>query len=418
MNARRLAGPLEEPQFRNYFFARAFSMLGDAIVPVALAFAVLEIERSASALGLVLAAYSVPRVVLILIAGVWADRLPRNLMMVATDVLRFATQGTAAFLLISGTAEIWHLIALNLLHGVGASFFMPAAAGLVPRIVSPGRLQEANGLLSLTGSGFEVLGPVLAGVFVATIGPGWALAVDSMTFLVSAAFLVRLRLPERAERAAASFLSELRGGLHEFTSRTWLWVDGVYSALGNMAVLAPVWALGPLVAEESLNGASSWAAIVTSFGLGSVVAGLGVIRFKPERPVFAGVTALSLLALPPALLAIPTPTAAIAVGAFLAGFGLIFFNTLFETTVQEQIPDEALSRVVSIDWMLSLVLYPVGLALAGFVAEAIGTGPTLTIAAVWAVTSTVAVLLVPGVREVRRGRPTSEETRTTTDLRV
>jgi hypothetical protein len=229
-------------------------------------------------------------------------------------------------------------------------------------------------------------------------------------------FLVRLRLPERLPRVAQSFLSDLRGGWREFFSRTWLWVDGIYSAAGNMAVLAPVWALGPLVAEESLDGATSWAAIATCFGLGSVLGGVSVIRLKPERPIFAGVAVLSLLALPPALLAIPAPTAAIAAGALAAGFGLIFFNTLFETTVQEQVPEEALSRVTAIDWMLSLALYPLGLALAGFVAEAIGTGPTLTIAAVWAIVSTVVVLLVPGVRAVRRGRPTSEETRTTADL--
>jgi MFS family permease len=395
-------GPLSEPQFRNYFFARGFSMLGDAIVPVALAFAVLEIERSASALGLVLASYSVPRVFLIMFAGVWADRLPRNLLMVVTDLLRFGTQGTAAILLITGVAEIWHLIVLQLLQGVGSSFFGPASTGLVPQVVSAGRLQEANGLLSLTGSSFEVLGPVLGGIFVATVGAGWALAVDAATFLISALFLVRLRLPQRAPRAAESFFSELRGGWREFFSRTWLWVDGIYSAVGNMVVIAPVFALGPLVAEESLDGAGSWAAIVACFGLGSVLGGFAVIRLKPQRPIFAGVAVLSLLALPPALLAAPAPTAAIGVGAFFAGFGLIFFNTLFETTVQEQVPDEALSRVTAIDWMLSLALFPIGLAGAGLVAEAIGTGPTLTIAAVWAVASTAAVLCVPAVREVRR----------------
>jgi MFS family permease len=402
LSSRSRLGPLEERQFRNYFFARAFSLLGDTIVPVALAFAVLDIERSASALGLVLAAYTVPRVVLILVGGVWADRLPRNLVMVASDLLRFASQATAAALLISGEAEIWHLIVLNLLHGVGASFFIPASTGLVPQVVSPGRLQQANGLLSLTGSSFEVLGPVLAGVFVATIGPGWALAVDAATFLVSAAFLIRLKVPERAQRAPTSFFAELRGGWREFTSRTWLWVDGVYSAVGNAAILAPVFTLGPLVAEESLDGASSWAAIVTCLGLGSVLAGFAVIRLKPERPVFAGVAALSLLALPPALLAVPASTAVIAGGAFFAGFGLIFFNTLFETAVQQNVPPEALSRVASIDWMLSLALYPIGLALAGLVADQIGTGPTLVAAAVWAVVSTAVVLLVPSVREVRR----------------
>jgi MFS family permease len=402
LSSRSRLGPLEEPQFRNYFFARAFSMAGDGIVPVALAFAVLEIEKSASALGLVLAAYTLPRLLFLLVAGVWADRLPRNLVMVASDLLRFGSQGTAALLLLSGEAEIWHLFALNFLHGVGGAFFVPASTGLVPQVVSPGRLQEANGLLSLTGSMTEVLGPVIGGVLVTTVGAGWALGIDALTFLVSAAFLVRLQVPEGPLRVAASFFSELRGGWREFTSRTWLWVDGVYSALGNAAILAPVWALGPLVAEESLDGASSWAAIVAAVGLGSVFGGLVSIRFKFERPIFAGVVALSLLALPPALLAGPAPTAAVAMGAFAGGAGLIFFNTLFETTVQEQVPPAALSRVTSIDWFLSLALYPIGLAGAGLVADQIGVGPTLAAAAVWAVVSTAIVLLVPSVREVRR----------------
>jgi MFS family permease len=377
-------------------------MLGDAIVPVALAFAVLEIEKSASALGLVLAANTVPRILFILVGGVWADRLPRNLVMVATDLLRFGSQGLAAVLLVSGEAEIWHLFVLNLLHGTGAAFFIPASSGLVPQIVSPARLQEANGLVSMTGSGFEVLGPVIGGVLVATVGPGWALGIDALTFLISAAFLVGLGLPEGPVRVAASFLSEVRGGWREFISRTWLWVDGLYSALGNAVVLAPVWALGPLVAEDSLNGASSWAAIVAAMGLGSVLGGLGSMRLRPERPIFAGVVTLSLLALPPALLAGPSPTVAIAAGAFAAGFGLIFFNTLFETTVQERVPSEALSRVVSIDWLLSLALYPIGLAGAGLVADQIGVGPTLVGAAVFCVVSTAIVLCVPSVRGVRR----------------
>jgi hypothetical protein len=254
-----------------------------------------------------------------------------------------------------------------------------------------------------------VIGPVLGGIFVATVGPGWALGIDAVTFLISAAFLLRLEVPEAPMRIAASFFSDLSGGWREFTSRTWLWVDGVYSALANAVILAPVLALGPLVAEESLNGASSWAAIVAAFGLGAVAGGLLAMRVKPERPVSAGVATLSFLALPPALLAGPAPTAAIALGAFVGGSGLIFFNTLFETTVQEQVPEHMLSRVVSIDWMLSLALYPIGLATAGLVGDWIGTGPTLFGAAVFAVVSTATVLMVPSVREVRRGPGTISE---------
>jgi len=398
----RLIGPLEERQFRLLFIARGFSMFGDGLVPVALAFAVLSIERSASALGLVLAAGTVPRVLLLLVAGVWADRIPRHQVMVGADLLRFGSQGIAAVLLIGGHAQVWQLALLTLVHGVGAAFFLPASTGLIPQTVSPGRLQQANGLLSLTSSGFSILGPVIAGVLVATFGAGWALAADAATFLVSAAFLLQLRATSSVERIPASFLHELRAGWHEFTSRTWLWVDGLFSAFGNFAVLAPIWALGPLVAEESLGGAAAWAAIVTAFGVGSVVAGAIALRFKPERPLLIGVSALVLIAFPPALLAVPAPTPVIAAGAFAAGFGLILFNTLFETAVQQHVPAEALSRVSSIDWMLSLGLYPIGLAVAGSVAEVIGVGATLAASAIWALIWTPVVLAVPSVRNLRR----------------
>jgi Transmembrane secretion effector len=154
---------------------------------------------------------------------------------------------------------------------------------VIPQVVSPGRGQQANALLSLTGSAFFVVGPAAAGVIIAVANPGVAIAVDSVTFLISAAFLARLRLPRALERIQMGFLRDLRDGWREFRSRTWLWVDGVYSALGNAFALAPLWALGPLVAERDLDGASSWAAIATAFGLGSVAGGVFAIRLSRCR---------------------------------------------------------------------------------------------------------------------------------------
>jgi predicted MFS family arabinose efflux permease len=402
MRARRLLGLLEESDFRRLYFARAFSQLGDGLVPVALAFAVLDVDASPSALGFVLAARSVPLVAFLLVGGVWADRLERQRLMLATDLLRAGTQGALAALVLTGRAELWHFVALTFLYGCGAAFFLPASTGLIPQVVSPGRLQQANALLSLTASAFFVVGPAAAGVIIAVANPGIAIAVDSVTFLISAAFLARLQLPRALERVQLGFLRDLRDGWREFRSRTWLWVDGVYSALGNAFTLAPLWALGPFVAERDLEGASSWAAIATAFGLGSVAGGLFAIRLRPERPLRLAVSALTLLALPPALLAVPTATASIAIASFAAGLGLIFFNTIFETTVQQYVPPESLSRVASIDWVLSVGLQPLGFALAGPLAEAIGLSATLWAAAVWLVVSTAVVLAVPSVRNLPR----------------
>jgi hypothetical protein len=214
-------------------------------------------------------------------------------------------------------------------------------------------------------------------------------------------FLLQIHLEDRARAQATNFFVDLREGWRVFRSRTWLWVDGVFSALGSFAVLAPLFALGPVVALHSLGGAAAWATIVAAFGLGSVLAGVSLLRVRPARPLLAGVPPLALLALPVGLLAIPASVPLIAIGAFAGGFGLAFFNTLFETTVQRHVPLESLSRVSSIDWVMSGGLQPLGFALAGPVAVAFGLQATLAASAAWIILSTPVVLSIPSVRRLR-----------------
>jgi MFS transporter len=257
----------------------------------------------------------------------------------------------------------------------------------------------------MTESGFTLLGPVIAGILVATVGAGWAFAVDAASFLLSASFLTRIGdLGTAVPGEAASFFTQLREGWLVVRSRTWLLMDGVFSALGNAATLAPIFVLGPLVAQRSLGGASSWAAIVACFGVGSILGGATAVRLKPERPLFVGWALLALFALPAALLAVPAPTAAIAAGAATAGVALNYANTLFETTLQQHVPAAAISRASSFSWLLALLLQPIGFAVVGPISAAIGVRATLIAAAVWSLISSCVVLSVPGVRDLRRIR--------------
>ena len=401
----RILGALNEREFRFLYLARAFSLFGDGLLPVALPFAVLSIDRSATGLGFVLASRSISLVIFLLIAGVIADRIPRKRVMIASDLVRFVAEVAMATLLIAGVATLPELIGLVFIYGLGDAFFRPTSTGFVPETISRPRLQQANALISLTSSSFSVLGPVVAGVLVVTVGPGWALAVDAATFLVSALFVLQIRVVRTVRVQASSFLRELAAGWRVFRSRTWLWVDGVYSALGSFAVLAPFFALGPIVAARSLGGAPAWASIVAAFGLGSILGGVALLRFRPSRPLLAGVPPLVLLGVPPLLLAGPAPAVVIAAAAIGAGFGLIFFNTLFETTVQQHIPAESLSRVSSIDWVMSGGLQPFGFALAGSAAAAFGLRATLIAAFIWIVMSTAAVLAIPSVRNLPAENP-------------
>jgi MFS family permease len=359
------------------------------------------VDRSPSAFGLVLASRFASLVVFLLIAGVIADRLPRKGILVGSDLVRLAAQSITASILVTSTATVWELVLLAFVYGAGEAFFRPTSTGFVPETISRAGLQQANALLAATTSACTVLGPVVAGVMVATIGPGWAIAADAFTFFLSAMFLARVRTARRPGRQKTTLLRDLADGWRVFRSETWLWVDGVYSALGNCAVFAPFLALGPVVALRCLGGAAAWATIMAALGVGSISAGLMLLRARPARPLFVGVILLSLLALPTALLALPAPTVVIAVGAAAGGFGLSVFNTLFETTVQQLVSPEALSRVASIDWLVSLGLFPIGYAVAGPAAAAFGVRVPPVAAAVWILGSTAIVVAVPSVRQVR-----------------
>jgi MFS family permease len=393
-------GPLDERDFRLLWLGQTTSAFGSALVPVALAFAVIDLTSSEAALGLVLTAGLCARVVLLLVGGVVADRLPRQRVMLAADALRAVTQGLVALLLLSGEAQVWHLLVLVALFGAGDAFFSPASTGLVPETVSPGRLQQANALISLSRSASWVVGPALAGLIVAGAGPGWAFAIDSGTFVISTLSLALLRLPRVVAGPREGVLADLRDGWRELTARTWVWVTIARFSVSNLAI-APLFVLGPFVAQESLGGAAAWGVIGTCGGIGAVLGDAAALRLKPRRPLVAGGLAASLWALEPALLAGPFPTAVVGVAAALGFAGASFSNALWFTALQERIPREALSRVSSYDWLGSLVFQPVGYALAGPAAAAIGTSATLLASAAVQAWACVGVALTPAARGLR-----------------
>jgi predicted MFS family arabinose efflux permease len=389
---------LAEPGFRNLYLARAVSVLGDGLVPVALAFGVLQTRNSASALGIVLACRFVSLVGLMPVSGVIADRLPRRAILICSDALRFVVQAAMAALLITRTAQVWQLAALTLLYGVGNAFFLPTSTGIVPQTVSAGRLQQANALIAMTQSAFSILGPAMAGAMVVTVGAGWTFVIDAASFAVSAGFTARLPKIAASARGTESFVTDLRLGWREFRARSWICLEVVYGALAALIVLAPFQVLGPVLAKNELGGASAWAAVVASFGAGSLTGGLMLLRVSPRKPLTASVLMLSLMALPAVILALPGRTVWIAAAAFAGGTGFAFYNAIIETTVQRTVPANVLSRIASIDWMLSNSLLPLGATAAGLVAALVGTRAVFFASAAWLVISSAAMLISRPVR--------------------
>ena len=398
-----MIGVLADRQFRRYFVGQATSWLGDGLLPVAISFAVLDLTGSASDLGLVLAVRLLPLIAFLLVGGVWADRLPRQWVMIGSDVVRGATQAILAGLLLTGTAELWHLLVLQCVYGAAEAFWRPASTALLPSIVPPAQLQQANGVLAVTLNGSYTIGPAIAGVVVAAAGSGFAIAVDAATFAVSTVALLTLRVPP-LERPAGrtTFVSELREGWREFASRTWLWIVVVFASVFLMVAVAPLKVLGPLVADRELGGAADWGLIAAASGLGVVVGSVAAGRLRPSRPMFVAIILAALAALFAASLALALPTVVIAGAAFVEGVGHGMFEVIWITALQERVTPAALARVSAYHALGSFVFMPVGLALAGPAAGAFGREETLFGIAAFALVVSVLVAFLPAVRGFRR----------------
>jgi MFS family permease len=391
-------GALAQRDFRNVFLASAVSQVGDQMVPVALSFAVLDLTGSVSDLGYVLAAGTIPLVALLLAGGVIADRVSRRRLMITADIARLAAEGTLAVLLLTGTAQLWQLLALQAVHGAASAFFQPASTGIIPQVVVPERLQQANALRGLTMSAGGIAGPAIAGVLVVVSSPGWAIAADAASFGISALFLARVRAPAlQRSGEPTTFLGDLLHGWREFRSRTWLWVIVVQFGVLHLVTIPPFLVLGAVLAKRDLGGAGAWSTILALFAAGGLVGGFVALKLHARRPLLTATLWNVGLVLPTALLAAGLGVGLVAAGAFVAGAGLAVFGVLWETTLQREIPPEALSRVSAYDWFGSIATLPIGFACVGPISHLLGISGALWLGAGVALASTVVVLGVPDV---------------------
>jgi MFS family permease len=402
MRLRRAVGALAERNFRLLFASSTISGLGDGISVVALVFAVLQVSDSAIALGLVIAARQIADAAIVLAAGVWADRLPRHLVLIAVAIVQGVAQAITGALVITGSATIAMLVVLQAVYGLAEGFYLPASTGLIPTTISPGRLQQANALLGLSRNATRIVGPAIGGAIVAAGSPGSALLIDAASFALGALLLVPLRLPRRAEVAETkSFFSDLRQGWDEFRRQTWIWTTIVFFGIGNFA-FASYWVLGPIVAKRDLGGAPAWAALTAAFATGALVGGVLALRIRPKKPLAASCMAAWVFLLQPLGMGLGLPLWTLTVFSLLAGCGLAIHIALWFTVFQQNVPEESLSRVSSYDSFGSFVLLPLGAALAGPIAAVIGVQETLLAAAVVIAITQAIVYAQPSVHAIRR----------------
>lgn len=399
---------LGDTSFRNFFAARLISAFGTAMAPVAMAFGVLDLTGSARDVGLVIASMTASQVAVQLFGGALADRWSRKYMIVCADLIAAASQLAMAWILLSGQGSIAALCGLMAINGVSFALHWPAAVGIVPQVVPREKLQPANALLSLAGSSAMGLGGACAGVLVATAGAGWAIAVDAATFCASALLIASIRVsPQARGEAGGSLVSELREGFREFVAHRWLWAIVLQFSLVVMAWNGGFLVIGPVVAEQSLGGATSWGWVAGALGFGLFAGGLLGMRLQVQRPMVVCTFAVLTFSLPLLCLIEPMPLWVIAGSAFVAGVGGELFGVLWNTALHTHVAPEALSRVSAYDVLGSIALAPLGEALAGPLFEAMGRESTLTLGVVLIIVPTLLVFTVPEVRTLgpTSGRP-------------
>lgn len=399
-------GILRQRTFRNIFAARAVSLFGTSMAPVALAFAVLgQPGGSASELGIVLAGRSIAQVVFLLFGGALADRLPRYRIMVGSDLLALAAQGAMAVLFIARTAPLGLLVGLSVLNGAANALFIPASNGLIPEMVATGELQSANALIRLSQNSASLAGAAVSGGIIVAVGAGWALGIDAVTFAVSAVLVLSSRAPRSGRAQPATLLSDLRAGWHEFRSRQWVWVVVAQFALVNLCFAPCVYVLGPVVAKEHWGGALAWSVIVTANAVGLIGGSFLVMRLRPSFPLLVATLATFGFLPPFFLLAVPAPVWLVAASMLVNGVAVDVFEVLWMTALQGHIPGDKLSRVVSYDAFGSFVLGPLGLLLVGPAAAAAGVGPTLITAGLLVAAANLAALSTRSVRTLPAPTP-------------
>ena len=393
---------LRNRKFRFLVIARMISNFGNGMSPTALAFAILALPHgNATTLSIVLTASAIPAVLLLPLGGVAADRFGRARQIAVVDILFFVTMSGVAALFLTDNANTVNLAALMAIAGALSAMWYPAYPGLPADLVEPEQLQDANSFLSLGVNSTLILGAAAAGLLVENFGGGIALAIDACTFLLAGAFVWPLRHTSSRPEETESIVSELVHGWKVFWSYKWVVVIVLAFTFLIMSQRAFEGVLGPLVAKQSYGGAVTWAAITGVAAVGNLSAALVGMRWKPSRPMVAGM----LVILPDVLwmisMAVQAPLPVILVCAFGWGFGIELLVIWWFTALQNHIPKDAIGRVSAYDALGSTAFAPMGLAIAGPLADRFGPSPVILGAAAVAGVAIVGSQASRDVRELR-----------------
>ena len=399
-----MLGTLRHRDFRLLWMGQSVSLIGDGIYLVAIAWLVYDITNEPGALALVGLAWTLPMVLALLFSGVLSDRFERRRLLVLSDFVRGAAIAAIAILTLTGLVELWQVVVLVVVYGIGEALFQPAFSAIVPDVVPREQLLQANSLRELMEPlGLRFAGPALGGLLITVFDVGTAFLVDALTFAASAVVVSFMSRQPPPREESNTFRKDLSEGFAYVRDHAWLWATLAGAALFLLATYGPFEVLLPYIIRNDLDGsAATFGTVMAAGGLGSIAAALLLSRTgAPRRHVTFMWSAWGVGTTLDIGLAISNAAWQMCAIAFFSfGFataGMVVWTTLVNTLV----PAEMLGRVSSLDWFVSIGLTPLSFALTGPMAEWLGARLTLGLAGGVGLL-TFFLLYIPGVRDPER----------------
>lgn len=392
---------LSYKDFRHLWLSHLLVTLGSSAFPIALAVFVLDGGGSATSLGLILGSRVLSSVMLGLVGGVWADRLPRKYVMIVADLYRGLIMLGLAFIATPDVAP-WILALLVFVMGAGEAFSYPAAGAIMPSLLPTHLLPSGNVMRGVSARIATIVGPGIGGLSVALIGGRLTFAVTALFFFAGIALLFGIH--EKAREAIEikpSFFSELREGIVTVWQIPWVGAVILMSTLQLMVVLASQSVLLPVITRREFHTNSVFAMAEIAISIGATLSALWAMNYKAKHPGLVAIILWSFFAIVPIVLAFPSSKNFILIGYLIAGISIGPWEAYWNSAIQREIPPELQGRVFSVDFMGSSALMPLGFVLVGPVTAAVGEKPFLISAAVFHLLLCALVLLVPGVANLR-----------------
>ncbi|CAB4540829.1 unannotated protein [freshwater metagenome] len=379
--------------------ARLISNVGNGLSPIALAYGVLSLPGAdGSDLSIVMGARYLPLIIFMLFGGVFADRFQRNRIVGGSDIIGSALVAVSAISLIAGFSSILLLAIMGALFGFLNALWWPAMSGVLPEILPKEKLQEGNAIIGLMSNIGVVFGTLLGGVIVTLTSPGWALLIDGLTFFIAGIIVWNLKLDAKSRIESPGILDDLRVGWREFISRSWLVTMVIAFAFINMAFDSMITILGPLNFSDPETGPRDWSYNLAGLTIGMMIGGIIVLKFKFKHPLFVSMILVAISGVWDFALAFDLSLAiSIAAGIF-SGIAVEIFMVNWSTSMQAHIPEESFSRVNAYDSLGSYGFAPLGIIIAGPLAEAFSVNSILFATGSITLLASVVALSVKSVR--------------------